>query len=256
MSYASFGPGILIITRTDLANQTPVNVGFVQEFSIDLAGETKELYGQNQYALVVARGTIKASGKWKAAEISAYAWNSVFFGQSTLSQGGFQWNVGEKHAITGGLVTVTNSASFDKDLGVIYDATRNPSFLQTAAPTVGNYEQSNGVYTFNTIENGLTVDITYSSTTTAGQSLMVTSQLIGTTPTFQLDYYTALNQPSGGSTTGFANLTFACRVFYCVADKESIGFKLTDFMMPEFDFMVGANVQGNVMEYVFSPNAS
>src|ERR1700674_2634501 len=103
MSYAAFGPGILIATRTDIANATPINVGFVQDFTIDLTGETKELYGQSQFPLVVARGTIKATGKWKNAEISAYAWNSLFFGMPTINTGGFAWNVGEQHTVAAGL---------------------------------------------------------------------------------------------------------------------------------------------------------
>jgi hypothetical protein len=79
---AIFGPGTLYITRNDIAGQTPVNIGYAQEFSYDESAESKELYGQNQYPLVIARGTIKASGKMKAATVSGLALNAVFNGAS------------------------------------------------------------------------------------------------------------------------------------------------------------------------------
>src|SRR5215831_15659082 len=91
---AAFGPGILIAQRTDIAVPAAVNVGFVQELNIDLSGTTKQLFGQNQFPLVAARGTIKATGKFKAAVLSGLAWNAMFFGQSAFSTGSVQWNVG------------------------------------------------------------------------------------------------------------------------------------------------------------------
>ena len=44
-----FGPGILILTRTDLANQTPYNVGFVNEFSYDFGFDTKQPVANNAH---------------------------------------------------------------------------------------------------------------------------------------------------------------------------------------------------------------
>jgi hypothetical protein len=80
--FAVFGPGSLYVTRNDIAGQTPVNIGYAQEFSYDESAEAKELYGQNQYPLVIARGTIKATGKMKAATVSGLALNAAFNGQS------------------------------------------------------------------------------------------------------------------------------------------------------------------------------
>src|SRR5438270_4160868 len=75
-----FGPGILWLTRTDVANATPTNVGFVNELTIDISYTTKALYGQNQYPLLVARGEAKTSGKIKAATLSGQALNSLLIG--------------------------------------------------------------------------------------------------------------------------------------------------------------------------------
>lgn len=81
MSKAVFGPGAMYVTRTDIPNQPIVNIGYCQEFSIDEAGDLVENYGQNQYAIDVARGPIKATGKAKAARVSGIALNSVFHGE-------------------------------------------------------------------------------------------------------------------------------------------------------------------------------
>lgn len=89
-----FGPGSLYVTRTDIPNQTPVNVGYAQEFSYDFAGDTKEAYGQNQLPLMAARGTTKVTGKLKSAIVSGLAWNALFFGQS-FTAGSTLMNLGE-----------------------------------------------------------------------------------------------------------------------------------------------------------------
>lgn len=248
MAFATFGPGIIIVTRTDIATQTPINVGYAQGLTLDIKGNLKELYGTSQFPLVVARGTIKASGKFESAEVSGIAWNAFYYGlASGFSSGGFQWQIGEKHVVpAGGTFTVTAGGSFDQDLGVIYDSSALP-VLKTAsvAPGAGSYELSaGGVYILNTVDVGKTVDVTYTASNSAGQTLVVTNQPIGTTPQFQLDYYTNLNQ-QGGATP------FAVRVFACVAGGHALNFKLEDFMMPNFDFSFYALSNGNVLTYVF-----
>jgi hypothetical protein len=243
---AIFGPGIAIVTRTDIANGTPLNVGYVQELSIDLAGSTKPLFGQNQYPLVQARSTIKASGKFKNAVLSGLVMNSVFLGQSLVT-GGFDWNIQEAGTATASSYTVTHAASFDQDLGVNYSVSGLPLQKVSAGPASGQYSVSAGVYTFSASDSGTTVLVNYTNTDTgsgvAKQSITVANKLIGTTPTFQLDYYTNLNQPSSEP--------FAIRVFACVASKLTLAFKLEDYMMPEFDFEIFANASGNIFETVF-----
>jgi hypothetical protein len=245
---AIFGPGIVMVTRTDIANGTPLNAGYAQELSIDLSGTTKELYGQNQFPLVQARSTIKATGKLKNAVLSGLVMNSIFIGQSLVT-GGFDWNIQESHAIptTPYQITVTNSATFDIDLGVTYLLTGIPLIKVASAPTTGQYSVAAGVYTFAAADTGLTVLVTYTDTDSgsgvAKQSLTVANKPIGTTPTFQLDYYTNLNQPTAEP--------FALRVYACVAGKLTMNFKLEDYMMPEFDFGFFANAAGNVFEAVF-----
>lgn len=273
---AAFGPGILILTRTDVTPSTPINVGFVQEFSLDFTGNTKQLYGQNQFPLVAARATIKATGKMKNATLSGTAMNNAFYGNSfstatyAAGVGVFSWTIGSTFTASSGSTSVSITGTFDADLGVTYAAP--PSSLSafpiaglplqrlatTATLNAGQYSvTSTGGYNFSTADaystttggqGPINVKITYTQTgstagsTLAQNSLTVVNQLIGFTPTFQLDYYTNLNQP--GLTP------FAVRIFQCVAAKHVMAFKLEDFMMPEFDFDIFANNSGQVYDLV------
>jgi len=86
MANAQFGPGALYVKRTDIPNQTPINIGFAQELEFDESGDLVENYGQYQSPIDAARGTVKNTAKFKAARFSGIAINSVFHGQ-TLTAG-------------------------------------------------------------------------------------------------------------------------------------------------------------------------
>lgn len=254
---AAFGPGILIVSRTDIAIPSPVNIGFAQEFSIEAAGTTKELYGQNQWPLVVARGTIKGTGKVKAATLSGLAWAACFYGGSGASTSNqIAWNVGSTFTLSTAstaAVQVGSSLTFDADLGITYAGTGLPfQRVSTGNEAAGKYSvtaASPGLYNFAAADTtggpsgGNPVKITYTNTTSVGQSLLVTNQLIGSTPTFQLDYYTNLNQPT--------SKPFVVRLYACVASKHMLPFKLEDFAIPELDFALFANASNQVFNMVF-----
>lgn len=247
MSFAVFGPGALYITRTDIPNQTPVNVGFAQEFGYDESAETKPLYGQNQYALSMARGTIKTTGKIKAAQISGVALNAVFHGLS-FAAGQLLMAQSEAAAVpaaTPYTVNAANVAHFDTDLGVIYASGPNagmPLIKVASGPAQGQYSVAAGVYTFAAADANAAVALAYAYTaTTGGQTLTVTNQPIGSNPTFQLDYASSLNGQS-----------YYIRFFSCIAEKLVRAHKLTDFMMPEIDFGFFANAVGKVYEVSYA----
>lgn len=243
---AVFGPGSLYVTRNDNAGpNTPVNIGYCQEFSYDESAETKELHGQNQYALVTARGTIKASGKMKAAVVSGLAINAVFNGQSFVT-GQIQLSQAQSGTIPTTPFQITpavpSSGTWDTDLGVVYAATNLPLIKVASGPTTGQYSVAAGVYTFAAADTTLGVLITYAYLTTgAGQKITVANTAIGTTPSFQLDYATSLYGKN-----------YYIRMFACISSKLTRAHKLTDFMMPEVDFSFFANSAGNVYTVSFA----
>lgn len=252
MGQITYGPGALFFTRTDVVVPQPVNVGYVNEFSIEEAGETKSLYGQTDYPLAVRRGTVKASGKMKAALMSAtglnvFNGNIITAGTQTLAA---LRESGTIPASTSFTVVAANAAKFAKDLGPVYASNLVPfTNMGTAALTgAGQYQVSNGgTYTFDSVDAGLGVYLNYAYTDTVdgGFTKITTSRQIGLMPTFQIDYVT--QDPVGG--------TFYIRIFAAVAAKLSRSFKLTDFMMPELDFEFGQNSAGNVYMESYSPQA-
>jgi hypothetical protein len=110
----SFGSGVLLGQRTDIANATPLNFGLVQEVQLDLQFTAKELYGQYQFPVAIARGQGKASGKAKMAQVSGLAFNNLFFGSSLVS-GQLATSFGEAQSVpasTPFTVSVANAAAW------------------------------------------------------------------------------------------------------------------------------------------------
>jgi hypothetical protein len=237
----SFGSGVLLGTRTDVVNATPINFGLIQEAQLDLSFTTKELYGQNQFPVAIARGTAKLTGKAKMAKISGLAFNNLFFGQS-ISTGQLATAFGESGVVTTGAVTVSNSATFVDDYGVINAATGLPFTKVASAPAAGQYSVAAGVYTFNTTDNGKTVLISYTFTVSgSGQQFTLANPLLGTTPTFQAQLFTT-----------FQGQACNVKLFNCVSSKLSFATKLEDFVIPELDFSVFANAAGNALQWSFA----
>lgn len=242
---ACFGPGSLYLTRTDVANSTPINVGYAQEFSLDEAATVKDLFGQNKYALVAAVAEIKLTGKIKAAMISGIAHNNAFRG-GTFVTGQVQSVLAESGTVptTPYQITVAGGGTFEADLGVVRQSDLSP-YTKVAfggTPTTGQYtvNVATGVYLFAAADTTNTVYISYTKTVAgSGQKITLANQAIGVNPTFQIDYSTSL------VVAGTARPCFI-RVFSCIATKLNQNFKLTDFMMPEIDFTAYQNSAGNL----------
>ena len=240
----SFGSGVLIGTRTDIANVTPINFGLVQEVTIDQSASLKEIYGQYQYPLAGARGTIKTTGKAKVARISGMAFANLYYGIAPAS-GQLATSFAEAGSVPASspyTVTVANSSTFASDEGVVYAATGLPLTKVASSPSAGQYSVAAGVYTFNSADEGKAVLSTYSYTiSSSGQKIAVANSLIGTTPTFQALFYTT-----------FQGQAITLQLNNCVSSKLSFGTKLEDFVMPEFDFSCFADSSGNVMTWSFA----
>jgi hypothetical protein len=240
----SFGSGVLLGTRTDVANATPVNFGSVQEVTIEETATIKELYGQYQRPIAAARGTIKTTGKAKLARISGLAFANLFYGV-TPTAGQLATSFAEAGAIaatTPFTVTVANAGTFINDDGVLYAATGLPLTKVASTPAAGQYSVASGVYTFNSADAGKAVLTSYTYTFSgSGQKFTVANQLLGTTPTFQAVFYTS-----------FQGQAVSLQLNNCTSTKLSFQTKLEDFVMPEFDFSCFADASGNVMTWSFA----
>lgn len=230
------GSGSLFVTPAG-ANPTPVVFGALQEFSVDLSFNIKELYGRYQFPLTVARTIAKCTGKAKQAQIRSRLFNEAFF-QQTLATGQVATAIDEAGTIPGTpyQITVTNSATWTADLGVYYTVTGLPLRRVAAAPATGEYSVAAGVYTFAAADTTLAVKINYQYTIASpGSKIVVANQLIGQATTFSVQFSMTYNSQQ-----------FNINMHAAVSTKLSFGSKLEDFIMPDFDMSFFVDSSNNL----------
>lgn len=240
-----FGAGTLWgfpVSGNTAPNPTPLKFGTLQDVSLDISGDVKQLYGQKQFPEAVARGKCKITGKAKFASINGKTLNDLFFGQ-TLGTGMTLVSVDEVHSVptTPFQVPITppNSGVFVQDWGVRYAATGLPLTRVSSGVTTGQYSFSGSTYTFSTGDTGTNnVIISYTYTLAAvGTSLKISNQLMGFAPTIQV----LLENVYNGN-------QFNVLLYSVVASKLSFATKQEDFIIPEFDFEAFANAAGQVID--------
>lgn len=248
----AFGAGTLFgIPLTDaagaaIANPTPIQFGKLQEVSIDISGDVKELWGQNQFPIAIGRGKVKIAGKAKVAQIFGAQFNSLFFGQ-TMANG----ILADVYDTTGAAIpgtpyqitpTVPSSGTWTVDLGVV-NSNGVPMTRVASAPATGQYSVAAGVYTFAAADTGQTVFISYQYTasSTAAKKSTVVNVAMGYAPTFRCDLQESYN-----------GKLFSLTLFSCTATKLGIASKLDDFWIPELDFSAFADASGNVLSWGLS----
>lgn len=244
-SGSAWGTALTDAFGNTLANPTPILLGVLQEISVDISADVKELYGQNQFPVAVGRGKAKITGKAKFAQMNGLTINTLFFGQ-TLSAG----TLSDVYDTTGAVIpatpfqitpTVPSSGTWTRDLGVMKGGI--PMKRVASGPTTGQYSVAAGVYTFAAADVAATVFISfqYTATSTVAQKSTVQNVPMGYAPTFQCDLY-----------GGFQGKSLALTLNSCVSTKLALATKLDDFMIHEFDFSAFADANGNVMSYGLS----
>jgi hypothetical protein len=242
-----FGSGVLIGTP---AGGSPINFGLAQEVTLNIATTTKALYGQYNFPVAIGSGTKKMTGKAKMARVSGQALGSLFFGLAPIV-GGTQTQFGEATAVPASspyTYTTANHATFGADQGVVYASSALPLRAVAANPSAGQYSVSiAGVYTFSSADSGAGVLISYTyAVASSGESIAVTSQLIGPSITFSANLFAS--DPGTGK-------QFSLLLYNCVAEKLSFGTKVEDFLVPELDFQCFANAAGQVCQFNFGDAA-
>jgi hypothetical protein len=120
----AFGAGALWGNRTDVTGTGigPDQFAILQDVQIDFDWTTKELWGQFQFPVDIARGQGKITGKAKFARIFGAIYGDLFFGQTPAAG---QVTVSENEAAsvpatTPYTVAVANASGYVDDLGVYY----------------------------------------------------------------------------------------------------------------------------------------
>ncbi len=249
----NFGAGTLFLVRTDIAVPTPVRIGTLQNVTIDMSFTVKELYGQYQAPVAVARGQQKITGKAKIANFSARQLNEAFLGQTLavgeqiqiVDEGGPN---GTAIPATPYQIVVANGASMSSsapgiDCGVFNAGTGVQMTRVASAPTAGQYscDMTTGTYTFSSADEaaGVKVVISYAYfETTTGNRITAYNQLMGASPTFRMQ----LGEGFGGNNS--------CLTLYAaIPTKMSWDFKNEDFTVPDFEFSAFADSLGRFFDW-------
>lgn len=251
MAQYTFGVGNMYVTQLQDAsgnavpNPTPYPLMVLQEGSIDISGDIKELYGQNQFAVAIGRGKAKVSVKVKPARIFAGLWNAIFFGQGNAAGliANFTDPTGTAVPTTPFQITPTppNSGVWAADMGVVNSVTGLPVKRVASGPITGQYAVTAGVYTFASADNGVVMLINFQYTVAAaaaGSNQSVLNLPMGYAPFFKADL-----------TVVYASKIVTFSFARCVASKFNFGLKNEDFAVPEFDFSPMDDGAGNVMKW-------
>jgi hypothetical protein len=239
-----FGSGSLYGRQTGVNNPTPIRFGAVQDVTIDYSAENKELYGQYQMPIFVARGPVKITGKASFAQLNGPTFNNMFFGEASIGATPVLSAIDEVGTPVANVVTVSQAANFVQDLGVVNLTTGVLMTRVASAPAgTGNYSvnESTGNYTFNSAVTSVSISYDYNGAAGAGTKIVNTNKLMGSAPQFLVVL--------AGSLAGKA---MRMRLNACVASKLSFATKLTDYMMPEFDFSAFADAANNIGDFNFA----
>ena len=245
----AFGAGALWGNRTDVTGSGigPDQFGILQDVEINWDWQTKELWGQFQFPVDIARGQGKITGKAKFARIFGAIYGDLFFGQ-TPATGQLTVSENEAATIPAGApytVTVANAANYVDDLGVFYATGTNAGnrFTRVTTPSAAGQYSVNlatGIYTFAAADASASLLVSYLyNITTSGKKLLLTNQFMGVTPTFKATFYTT-------KTTGSVPGGLAMVLNACTATKLALPTKIDDYEIQEFDFSAFADAAGNI----------
>ncbi len=220
---------------------TPVKFGVLQDIEVDISAANAELYGQYQFPVASARGKGKITGKAKTGQFDLALFNSLYYG-GAITTGSYLKEVTNEAQSAGAsapTITPTISSLAITDLGLYYSATGvQLTYSTAAAPTIGNYAKASsvgGVYTVSTAETAATAFLlNYEYLATTGNELIVTNQLMGINPVFELHLFEGYTDFSGRT-------NFDIKLNRCIATKINFPFKNSDFMVSDFEFQAFAD---------------
>lgn len=236
MPQYGFGAGSMWGVST-AAVPTPVQFGALQNVGINFSSTVKTLFGGSQLPLTQARGTMNVTGKATHAQFKGRVLSDLFFNDAMVT--------GQTIASDNESATIPVSTTFTvqganhstavRDLGVRYTATGIPLVNVSSLTALGQYTYATGVYTFDSLDGGAKVNISYEYTTTGGDSLTLVNQPIGSAPNFVMVLSLLYN-------TQYFNMTLNS----CVANKTSFTTALEDFTKQDFEFAAFVDATGTL----------
>ena len=230
-----------------VTNPTPTRAYVPQDMSVDFKQSTKELFGEKKFSVAVAAGEMSITGKVTMGAQNARILADLLFNVSG-STGTIIEADKEAGAIPGSpayTVTVSNSATWTTDLGVMKASDGTVFTRVAAAPAAGQYMVAAGVYTFAAADASTAVLISYLYTSNSiGEKLTLANAFQGPTGSF-----TAVMVFPYGSDQDVLTLNNA------ILQDHSIATKLGDFAKPTLGFMASTDASDVLGTYAFSQAA-
>lgn len=229
---------------------SPVWFATLQDVDVTIDATIKELRGQFQFPDDTAISDKKITWKAGYGRFSIDTWNNIYFGD-TISAGSNSGGTGvgggvpqvqEATTLSSTSYTVTHSANFTQDMGVLYGSNLQ-SFVKVAGvPTVGQYNVSAGVYGFAVADNAKAILVSYRYGITTGRILQVAQHVQGWGPTFEM----VLAQPYQELTSGIPNYL---DLYACKAGKLTAPLKRADYLISDLEGQAFANAAGLIGEF-------
>ena len=249
MGMFPFGSGAFYFQNARAGNYTKYGVAALQEGSVNIEMDVKELHGGNRFAVDVRTGKGKIDGSVKFAD-----WRSDAFALVTgasVATGQRSVVIDESGTLATHAVTVSGSATFYRDVQVTFidkgagtsTLTAGQILTQVAsAPTAGQYSVAAGVYTFAVADDLANVKISYMKTLTTGALATWSNVAIGTTPVFR-----GLFQGTHDADRMVLELE------YCVIHGWKTGSKIDDWMQVDVPFKAFADPVTTTIGYLSLP---
>lgn len=237
MPIKTYGLGSLFAIPT-ATYPKPVPFAILKGVTLDMGGELDTLRGEKFFAVDAAKKNGKVSGKIDLCEYNPDAIALIIPGASSAT--GKTTGVRDYSAsipTTPFQITVPNSATWSKDLGV-RNATTGALMTRAATATgTGIYAVAAGVYTFNTADSGVPVLISYEYTTagTGSTTITITNQVMTSSTAFGMDLF---------NTTGGKILTVRLPAVHI--PKMSWGLKSEGWAEASLEYEAVADASGNV----------
>jgi len=261
MSQYSFGTGVLVGKRTDVANTPPFAFGVLQDVTIDFDNKLESLMGQSKIAVYLGDAELKITGKAKVARIQMTEFGNLFFGTSSFSTSSAldmpaPYEQGTPTSSSGSSYTVTNSSLTPlADWGVFYASSGiqlTPVATASSISSAGQYfftssGASSGRYTVHSSDNATAMNFYYTFTASSGLVGLNSwsNPLMGTSPIFSIWFKNTM--PIYGVTKTFNLVLNACK-----STKLSLPFSNQKFVVTEFDFQAMADASNTVFSLATS----
>lgn len=233
MAQYMFGSGNLtLIPPVGASDVTPVQIAILRDVSLDVTMTTKELRGAYTFPVDIARAGAKVSGKAKYATVNGGIIASIFDVASTSGE----VVESEENSPSGTSLTVSHSANFVADHGVINASTGVPLAKVTSGATGQQYSVSAGAYTFGTTGS---YNVRYSWTNAGvGKTTKLVNTLMGSSTVYQVRLFNT-----------FRSKHFGVKLYAATVPKIAFSFKNEDYTESDVDFECFADASGNVIEF-------